>query len=215
MPDDALNRMERSTFKAAADSGLWDIFLASVVAMFAIAPLLSRRLGDFWSSAIFLPVWAVVYLVIHLVKKRVVEPRIGVVKFSPPRRKRLMILTLIMVAVNLVALIAGIFAATQDAPGQAPILVRILPFIVILVGFSLAALLLWIPRLLAYGLLLAAAPFVGEALFKSGHATHHGFPVVFGVSALVILACGIVRFVTFLPRRPGCDGAPGLEGNRG
>lgn len=35
---------ERNAFRATADDGLWDLMIASVVAMFAIAPLLSGSL---------------------------------------------------------------------------------------------------------------------------------------------------------------------------
>ena len=82
----------------------------------------------------------------------------------------------------------------------------------ILVGFSLASFLLEIPRVFFYGLLLAVAPIVGEALFVRGYASHHGFPIVFGVSSCVILVSGIVRFVRFLPPPQGANGQPIVEG---
>ena len=71
-----------------------------------------------------------------------------------------------------------------------------------------------IPRVFAYGILLAASPLVGEALFLRGYASHHGFPVVFGVSAVAILVSGIVRFVRFLPPPQRGMGGPTAEGNR-
>ncbi len=82
MTDADLQRIERSTFRSVADSGLWDIVLASLVAMFAIAPLLSGRLGDFWSAAVFLPFFAILLLGIRVVQARVIQPRIGIVEFS-------------------------------------------------------------------------------------------------------------------------------------
>jgi len=211
MTDSDLKRIEQATYRAAADSGLWDLFLASVVAMFAIAPLLSVRMGDFWSSAVFLPVWAVIIVAIRVVQIRVVRPRLGAVEFAPARRKRLLLLTVVMLAMNLVALVVGVVAAIKAPTPDGQIVATGLS-LAILVGFSLTAFFLGIPRVFAYGLLLAAAPPVGEALFVRGHASHHGFPVVFSVCAAVILVCGILRFVRFLPKSHGADGQPLVEG---
>ena len=210
MIDTDLKRIERSTYRSVADSGLWDLFLASIVAMFAIAPMLSVYLGDFWSSAVFLPVFVIVLVAIRVVKDRVIRPRIGIVEFARPRRQRLVMLSTIMLVVNVAALVMGLVVATRAPAVQGPIV----PFglaMVILVGFSLASFFLEIPRVFVYGLLLAAAPLVGEALFIRGYASHHGFPIVFGVCSAVILVSGIVRFVQFLPRPQGEDGQPVTE----
>lgn len=207
MTENELKKLERSTFRAAVDSGLWDMFLASVVAMFAVAPLLSSRLGDFWSSAIFVPAWAAAYLGIRVVQIRVLGPRLGVVRFAPARQKRLKSLGIVMLAVNVAVLILGIVAATQEPTVQAEI-VPLSFSMILLLCFSLVAFFLEIPRVFLYGLLLAGAPPTGEVLFQRGYAAHHGFPVTFGVCALVILVSGIVRFKRFLPSpaRKGGDG---------
>jgi hypothetical protein len=212
--DDDLKSLERLTFRASADTGLWDMFLASMVAMWVIAPYLSGPLGDFWAAAVFLPFWGVVYLVIRVVQVRVVKPRIGVVRFSPARRKRLAGLSAILLVVNVVALVAGIVAATQGAARQGLVVGLGFGFM-LLVGFSLAAFFLEVPRLFVYGLMLATAPFVGEELYRANYASHHGIPLTFGVCLVVILATGVVRFVRFLPARPGGDEQPSAEGNHG
>ncbi len=201
-----LQQFERATYRAVADSGLWDVFLASIVSMLAIAPLLSVHLGDFWSSAVFLPVFAAVLLVIRILKVRVIEPRIGTVEFARPRRRRMVALTVVMLVANIVALVLGFVAATRTPVLEGPI-VSFGMSMVLLVGFSLASFALEIPRVFFYGLLLAAAPLIGEALFVRGWASHHGFPVVFGVASVVILVSGVVRFVRFLPRPQGAESA--------
>lgn len=199
MTEGDLKRLERATFRAAADSGLWDMFLAAVISMLAIAPLLSSRLGDFWSSAVFLPFYAVALLAIRTVQARIVRPRVGVVELAPSRKRRLGYLATIMLVVNVLALGLGIVAAIRGPTGQTD-LVPLTLSLTLLLGFSTAAFFLEIPRVFAYGVLLAAAPPLGEALFQRGLASHHGFPVVFGVSAVVILGSGIIRFLRFLPR---------------
>jgi hypothetical protein len=78
---------------------------------------------------------------------------------------------------------------------------------ILLVGFSLAAYFLNIPRYYVYGLLLAVAPFVGERLYRGGHASHHGFPVVFGGAAALITAVGLITlWVRVRGLRPRLEG---------
>ena len=49
----SIKEADRQVFRSSYDDGLVDIFLSSVVLMWAVAPSLSLYLGDFWSSAIF------------------------------------------------------------------------------------------------------------------------------------------------------------------
>lgn len=207
MTENELKKLERATFRAVADSGLWDLLLACVVAMLAIAPLLSPRLGDFWASAVFVPFWVGVWLVVRAVHARVVQPRVGRVEFSSRRMRRLGSLAIVMLAANLLALAGGIFAATRPMVEQTH-LVPLSAALVLLIGFSTAAFLLEIPRVFGYGLLIAGAFPLGEALFQAGYVSHHGFPAVFGACAVAIFVSGIVRFVRFLPEphpHPGGD----------
>jgi hypothetical protein len=212
MNERELKRLERSTYRAAVDSGLWDMFLAGIVAMLAVGPLLSVYLGDFGSTAVFLPFWAGALWAIHHVQNRVVRPRLGVVDFSAPRKRRLVTFSVVMLVVNVVALTLGVFAATRTPTTQDEIVPLTLS-LTLLAGFSLAAFFLGIPRVFAYGVLLALAPPIGEMLFRSGYASHHGFPVVFGLSAAAILVSGIIRFLRFLPPPPEGDrlGSPGPD----
>ena len=202
-----LKSIERSTYRAALDSGLWDIFLASLVAMFAIAPLLSVHFGDFLASAVFLPVFAAELVAIRVIQNRVVEPRIGCVELAPPRRQRMLVFGVVMLVVNVVGLVAGLVVAARSPVIGGPI-VPLTFSMVILIGFTLASFFLEIPRVFLYGFLLAVAPIVGEALFVRGYASHHGFPIVFGVCSVVILVSGFLRFRSFLPGRQAADGMP-------
>lgn len=207
--DPDLKDTERRAFLAAVDTGLWDVMIAAVVSMLAIAPLLSDRLGDFWSSAVFVPVWAVLYLVLRALKKRVVEPRVGVVRFGPERKARLSRLTWIMLVANVVAFVGGLVAAYRAGPTWTP---PVLMGVMILVMFSTAAYFLDIPRFFLYGLLLVVAGAAGEVLWRQGLVSHHGFPVVFGVSAVVIAVTGLLRFAKHLPPQ-GVDSAAAGSAN--
>lgn len=208
-----LKAAERDAFRATADDGLWDLMIASVVAMFAIAPLLSGSMGDFWSSAIFLPIWGVIYLAIRRVRDRVVVPRVGTVEYGLERKRRLKTFGVVLMAVNVIALVLGTVAfLTFDSGAVNPGVYPIVLSLVVLAGSSLAAWQLEIPRLFLYGVLLATGPLIGEWLWRQGLVSHHGFPVVFGVAAIVIAVSGLLRFARVTNgRRPGAD--PRAAGN--
>ncbi len=208
MRDADLNRVERSVFRAAADTGLWDVLIASFVAQWAVAPLLSRALGDFWSSAVFVPVWVAVYVVLRAVQSRVVAPRIGVVRLGAARRRRLGRFGVGMAVVCVLALAAGIVAALRSSSLG---LLRLVPVVVVLLGSATAAYVLATPRYFVYGVLFAAAPFAGEWLFRRGYVSNHGYPAAFGFIAAVIFIVGIARLSWRLARTRPCDGVAARE----
>jgi hypothetical protein len=196
-----LKNAERKVFRAASHDGLWDIVIAGFALEFAVAPLLSPALGDFWSSAIFAPFLIILLLVIWLVRKYVVKPRTGVVKFGKQRIGRLKKFTTVMLIVNVLALILGVVAAFyfHALSGQ---VIAIIFGLILLVGFSIAAYFLDYPRLYVYGLLVGIAPFVGEWLYSNHGASHHGWPITFGFISGVTFLAGVITFVRFLRKNP-------------
>ena len=197
----SLKEAERKVFHSTANDGLWDIFLGIFFLEFVIAPFLSESMGDFWSVAVFLPVWAVVYLVMRFLRKKVVEPRIGVVKFGRTRVSKMKRFSYVMLAFNVIVLGLSFWASitAQRASGD-PI-----PYmfsLVLLSGFSLAAFFLDINRLYIYGLLIALAPVAGEWLWNNGYASHHGWPVTFGVISGIMILVGLSMFIRLLRSSP-------------
>ena len=197
----SLKEAERKAYRAVADDGLWDVLLGCFVLLFALAPLLSEPLGDFWSSMIFLPFWGLVYGAIWLLRRRVLAPRIGRATLGRARRARLSRFTRVLLAVNVLALILGVIVALNYAsvPG---LLVAGLLGAALLIAFTFAAYLLDFPRFYVYGLLLGLSPLVGEWLFVNGYAPHHGYPVVFGFTAAVMILTGLVVFVRLVLANP-------------
>lgn len=197
----SLKEAERKAFRITHNDGLWDVFLGCYALLFVIAPYLSTSLGDFWSSMVFLPFWALVYLAIRLVRKHVVEPRLGAVRFGPVRKAKLAKFTVVMLTVNIVALILGFVTAWKigSVPGH---MLSSIFGMGLLMGFSIAAYFLDFSRLYVYGLLVGLAPLVGEWLWSRGYAAHHGFPLTFGISAGIMISVGIVLFVRLLRDNP-------------
>ena len=131
----------------------------------------------------------------------VFQPRIGVVKFGPTRVSKMKRFSYVMLAFNVIALGLGAWAAfSVDKASGDPI-----PYmfsLVLLSGFSLAAFFLEINRLYLYGLLIALAPVAGEWLWKNGYASHHGWPVTFGVISGIMILVGLSMFARILRSSP-------------
>jgi hypothetical protein len=196
----SLKEAERKAFKASYNDGLWDIFLGCFVLIFALAPILSERLGDFWSSVLFLPVWGLVYLIIWLVRRNVLVSRIGIVKIGAARKARLKRFNNVMVGVNVLVLVLGIVCAFYfKVFGQT---ISILFGSILLILFSIAAYYLDFNRLYAYGLLVGLAPLIGEWLYNRGDVPHHGYPITFGIASGIMILVGLYVLVRLLSENP-------------
>jgi hypothetical protein len=207
----SLKEAERKVFRATYNDGLWDIFLGCFFLMFAIAPYLSSSLGDFLSTLVFLPFWGLVYLVIWLLRKYVVTPRVGSVKYGRARKTKLVKFSVVMLIVNVIAFILGLIAAMNFGriPGQ---MFTVIFGLILLIGFSIAAYFLDFNRLYIYGLLVGLSPLIGEWLWSQGYVTHHGFPVTFGITTGIMIFVGLVVFVRLLRDNPvPIEGIPSDE----
>ncbi|HOD05268.1 MAG TPA: hypothetical protein PKH92_09515 [Anaerolineaceae bacterium] len=206
---------EQKAFRATLADGLWEVLAGCVALEFAVAPLLTKSLGDFWSSVIFLPFWALVYLAILWVRRKVVAPRLGQVTFGPARKQRLRQVLLVIAVVTGAALIFGIlvlilFSGAAATPQDGPrlFLQGLAGWPLSLLGlcaFCIAGALLDYPRAYFYGILVFMAPLAGEWLSERLGAAHHGFPIVFGFIAGLMIVLGLVTFFRWLQANPPLD----------
>ena len=205
-----LKEVERKVFRATFQDGLVEILLGCVVLMFAIAPFLSPYLGDFWSSAVFLPFWAGAFCITWVVRRQVVRPRVGVVEFGAWRRARLLRFNLAMLVAGVVALILGILSALSF--GSVPGWMHTARFsLIMLISFCATAYFLEFPALYLYGVLIALAPLIGEVLYVNLDVPHHGYPISFGLTAGLLLLVGLVKLVKLLRSYPRPDDRAPLE----
>jgi len=198
--DKILKEMDRKIFTSYFEDGLLEIFLAAFLLMFAVAPLISGTLGDFWSSFIFLPIWGVVYLILRLLRKRVIEPRIGSVTWGAMRKKKLRRGTAILLVINLIFLVLGIVSFM--IPVMSGYVMSIRFSVMMLILFSAAGYMLDFNYLYFYGIVMALALPVGEWLYQNAGFSHHGFPVVFGTISSLMFILGILKFVTLVKNTP-------------
>ena len=205
-----LREAERKVFRSTFQDGLVEIMLGSVVLMFAIAPFLSPYLGDFWSSAVFLPFWAGVYCLLWAVRRQVVRPRVGVVEFGVWRRTRMLRFNLVMLIAGMAALILGILSALRFS--AAPGWMHTARFsLIILIGFCVAAFFLEFSGLYLYGVLIGLAPLIGDALYVYLGVPHHGYPITFGLTAGFLILVGLFKLVRLLHTCPRPDERTLLE----
>jgi hypothetical protein len=197
----SLQDAERKVFISTFGDGLLDIFLGAVFSQFAITPFLSDRFGDLWNAALFIPVWGILFLLLWGVRKVIVRPRVGNVEFSLQRKLKLKQFNVIMLIAGIASLGAAMFSTMhfENLPGW----LHTLQFgAIMLIGLSLAGFLLDLNRLYFYGVLLASAPPVGEWLYASYGASHHGFPITFGIASGIMICHGLYLFVRLILENP-------------
>lgn len=195
-----LKEAERKAFASTHQDGLWDFLLGLLFLMWAIAPVLSGTLGDFWSSAVFVPFWLSGYIIVQMVRKRVVLPRMGQVRFGETRRRRVFTFLVVVTILNGAAFVLGFIA--HQSPSEALRQPSALLGLMVMMGFSVAAYLLDARRLYIYGFLVLLSFFGGEWLYREFGAPHHGYPITFGLTAGTMLLVGLTRFTRFLREHP-------------
>jgi len=195
-----LKEVEKRIWSSIFQDGLIDIFIGCIVLMFALAPILSESIGDFWSSFIFLPFWALIYILILVTKRNIIIPRTGIVKFGSIRKKKLITVNILISSVICLGLILGIILLTDfNVPGW----IHAARFgVIILISALLAAYFLDFYLLIFYGILCALSPIIGEWLWINLNITHHGFPITFGFAASLIIGIGLIKFIRCLKHNP-------------
>jgi MFS family permease len=186
----SLKNLERSLYKTSTQVGIIEVQLGTVFLIFAIGPLLSVPLGDFWASVVLLPFWILIIVGPRVFRKQVLLPRIGMIEYSTFRKKRLSRLNLVILVLNILALFLGVVAFFQF-PSLGGWVVAFWLAITILVSFSLAGYLMEYNRLYLYGVLAASAAMIGEYLYQNFKVSHHGYPVTFGILSAALFITGI------------------------
>jgi hypothetical protein len=196
MPD--LKKVEVNTFRMIfLSDGLLDIYLG-----LTLIPYITWIYND-WAGSMFLNgiVFVLFFPLFLYLKKRIVAPRVGMIKPGPARRRKMNLLVLATILAVLVTIAMLVF--TGRAGGEASRMVVGIPMV--FWAFSLAAVLItsvvaWLidwPRLIIYGLLVAVTIPVDAVYFlRSGRIPLTVIPM------LVMVGTGIFLLVRFLRRYP-------------
>lgn len=197
-----LKELEKKAYRSVFQDGLWDVFTGFLMGQFAVAPLLGDLgFSDFWSSAIWSVVVLAVLAVIMLLKKYIVAPRLGTVKFKKTIKSRY---TVVLGLLNVFLLVGALVAAFYIKLAKLNV-DWLMPFtfiFAVLASFGAVAWLFNQPRFFLYGIFCALAFAGGELLYRYAGIRHHGFPVTFGITSFLITLTGIMLFIAFIRKYP-------------
>ncbi len=188
-----LKQIERKTYMAYHQDGLWDLLVGLAMMSVFLDVILDE-------SGTYVVVIAGAAALVPMLKKIFTQPRLGYVKFSPQREVREKLnLTLLVVLFTLTALIGGVMASAYsgDAAWQRWIRdLKLIPFGVVLASVAAALGLLWgVVRCWIYSALVLA-------VFGVGHFLHWRITVHFGILGSVLFPVGLVLLITFINKYP-------------
>ena len=207
-----LKAAERKAYQlSTSQDGLYDIFFGSYIILLSAAPWLDENgLPSPWSVILPFGLGMMIFLCIMLIKKFVVAPRIGQVRFGTERKRRLKRLSIAMIVIFLLTL--TLFALTVSAIYfREPILtgakesgrlfdpVHIAAGIFIFVIFSVIGYVIDNVRLYAYGFLYGLG-YVVSTVLQELIGIQFYWPMA--VAGLVPVITGLVLFVWFLRTYP-------------
>ena len=196
---DTLNekKIERRVFTSFFQDGFIEAFTFIFLLQLGLPALFSRSgFGDLESALITLPIALILLIVVFLVRKFVVTPRLGRVKFLPERRRRVSKLIIVPILTLTAGAIVG-FIFTENASlrnifiGQIPFTLS--PIIV----FGAAAYFLDMKRLYIYGVIVGLVFPLGKYL-ETVIVSRNTLPATILFAAFVFLGMATVVLVAFL-----------------
>ncbi len=214
--DTDLERLEKEAWRKFYDDGLFDIFLGLMLAMMPLGLLLDGWFPEPLSRMLaLLVVYGSLVGAFTLLRHRFVKPRIGTIKPSKARRRKVNATRLALaISVLLGVIVLGVTVALRGT-GNASFLnfIPLLFFANAVVVFSTMAYFLDVPRFHAYG---PAFGLTGIVLILP--RTLWGIEVpellVFGMPALAIITVGAYKLVRFLREYPVRTDEVSLDGAR-
>ena len=189
--------IERKVFTSFFQDGSLEAYTGIFLLQLGLPVLFSRSgYGDLQSALITLPIALVLLAVAFLVRRFVVVPRLGRVKFLPERRRKLSRLILVPTAALLAAAIVGYVFAENPSMGHG--LIGLLPFSLppILV-FGAAAYFLDMRRLYVYGTIVGFVVPLGKYL-ETVIVSRDTLPATVLFTACVFFGVATVLFIAFL-----------------
>jgi hypothetical protein len=192
-------KMERRVFTSFFQAGIIEAFTGIILLQLGLPALFSRSgFGDFESALLALPIALILLTAVFLVRKFVVTPRLGRVKFLPERRRRLSKLMIVPTVTLIAGAVVGYFFA-ESAPLR-HIFVGQIPFILMpIIVFSAAAYFLDVKRLYVYGAVVGLVFPLGKYL-ETVIVSRDTLPATMLFTAFVFLGMAAVFFVAFLRR---------------
>lgn len=201
--NDSLTDLERRAWRATFDDGLLDLTLGATLLIMGVSRMVPN---DRWLYPLFFGVVAVSWIL----KRYVVLPRTGIVRFAEPRRQRTVASTLVLGASALL----GVAVTTVFALGGSgaewlrthPIVFELGFPVMVLAVFAALASFLDVRRVYFIGIVFAASFGVHMQLNDTR---------AFLVGGAAVALPGIVLFARFLRSHPKLDERSAAGGRHG
>ena len=190
-------QIERRVFTSFFQAGFIEAFTGIFLLQLGLPALFSRSgFGDLESALLALPIALILLIVVFIVRRFVVIPRLGHVKFLPARRPRLSKLILVPILTLIAGVVVGyIFSENASLRntfvGQIPF--SLIPIII----FSAAAYFLDMKRLYIYGVIVGLTFPLGKYL-ETIIVSRNVLPAIILLTAFVFLGMAIVFLVASL-----------------
>ena len=190
-------QIERRVFTSFIQGGFIEAFTGIFLLQLGFPALFSRSgFGDWESALLTLPIALILLTTVFLVRRFVVIPRLGHVKFLPERRRRLSKLVIVPVLTLIAGAVVGYIFSENASVRHA--LVGQIPFSLIpIIVFSAAAYFLDMKRLYAYGVIVGLTFPLGKYL-ETVIVSRNILPATILFTAFVFLGIAIVFLVAFL-----------------
>jgi len=190
-------QIERRVFTSFFQAGIIEAFTGIILLQLGFPALFSRSgFGDMESALLTLPIAVILLIAVFLVRKFVVVPRLGHVKFLPERRRKLSKLMIVPILTLIAGAIAGYIFA-ENAPLRHAFVGQI-PFILIpIIVFSAAAYFLDMKRLYVHGAIVGLVFPLGKYL-ETLIVSRNTLPAIILFAAFVFLGIATVFLVDFL-----------------
>ena len=188
---------ERRVFTSFFQDGFVEAFTGIFLLQLAIPVFFSRSgFGDLQSALIALPIALILLAVVFLVRKFVVTPRLGRVKFTPERRRRLSKLIIVPVLTLIAGVTVGYIFSENDSMRNS--FIGQIPFILVpIIVFGAAAYFLDMKRLYIYGAIVGLIMPLAKYL-ETVIVSRDILPGTLLFTAFVFFGIAIVFFVAFL-----------------
>jgi hypothetical protein len=190
-------QIERRVFTSFFQAGIMEAFTGIFLLQLGLPALFSRSgFGDLESALLALPIALILLVVVFLVRRFVIVPRLGHVKFLPERRRRISKLIIVPILTLAAGAVAGhVFA---ENPSLRHIFAAQIPFILIpIIVFGAAAYFLDMKRLYVYGAIVGLVFPLGKYL-ETVISSRNTLPATILLAAFVFLSIAIAFFVAFL-----------------
>lgn len=190
-------KIERMVFTSFFQDGSIEAFTGVILIQLGFPALFSRSgFGDMESALFTLPIIIILLIVLFLVRKYVVRPRLGRVKFLPDRRRKLSRFIIIPIITLAAGAIVG-YLYSENASlrsifiGQIPF--SFLPIII----FGAAAYFLNMKRLYIYGVIIGSIVPLAKYL-ETVVVSRITLPATILFTAFIFFCIATVFFLAFL-----------------